>query len=98
MSGYLENAEVEALTKKAKDNKIMATIHKAKAEDKPKTKRETTKKENPTKEKIIKEVAALLESLGAEEIAVTNSTKLVEFKMAGNEYKIDLIQKRPPKK
>lgn len=50
--GYLENEEQNQLDKKAKDNKITATIHGARAESTKK--REVVRKEDATKEGIIK--------------------------------------------
>lgn len=93
---YMDNEEVDRLTQQAKDNKITSTIHKAESGERKK--REVTKKENPTKEGIIKEVAAMLEHIGAVNIKITNVSKLVEFEMAGNNFKLDLVQKRQPKK
>lgn len=94
--GYEVNEEVEALTKKAKDNKITATIHGARAEE-PKAKREYVRKENPTKEAIIQILARALE---AEGIAanITNIGKIIEFNCDGKNFKLDLIQRRDGKK
>ena len=94
--GYEINEEVEALTKKAKDNKITATIHGARAEE-PKAKREYVRKENPTKEAIIQILARALE---AEGIAanITNVGKIIEFETDGKKFKLDLIQRREGKK
>lgn len=68
---YLENEEQNALCKKAKDNRVTATIHKArkKIERKPV---ERERKTNPTKENIIAEVAKILPKLGAVNIKVEN--------------------------
>lgn len=90
---YIDNEEVNRLSKQAKDNKT--NLRTVTGERK---KREVTKKENPTKEGIIKEVAAMLEKIGAINIKITNISKLVEFEMNGNNYKLDLVQKRQPKK
>lgn len=51
--GKIINPEQEALCKKAKDSGIMRTIHDAstKTATSPKTQRERTRKENPTKKK-----------------------------------------------
>lgn len=97
--GYTENEQVEALTKKAKDNRITATIHEAKAEDKPRAKREVVRKENPTKERIIEALKETLIALnGTNNVQVTNVGKLIEFECDGNKYKLDLVQRREPKK
>lgn len=94
---YIVNPEEQALTEKAKENRITATIHKAKAEVKPKTQRERVKKEDPTKEGIIKAIAEMLPSLNAEEVTVVNTGKLITFKIGADTYKLDLIRQRPPK-
>ena len=94
-NGYAINEEQEALCKKAKDNRITATIHDAKDIDTPK-KREVTRKENPTKEMIISEVAALLKGL-AENVTIENAAKIITFTLDGNSYKLDLIQRRAKK-
>lgn len=94
---YIGNAEAEALTAKAKENRITATIHQAKAEYKPKTQRERVKKEDPTKEGIIKAVAEMLPSLNAENIEIVNAGKLITFTIGADKYKLDLIRQRPPK-
>lgn len=95
--GYLENEEVAALTQKAKDNRITATIHEAKAEGRKK--REIVRKENPTKEALIEVLKDTLLSLdGATNIQVVNIGKIIEFEYGGNRYKLDLIQRRQEKK
>lgn len=90
---YLDNEEVDRLSQQAKDNKTNL-----RADTGERKKREVTKKENPTKEGIIKEVAATLEKIGAVNIKITNISKLIEFEMDGNNFKLDLVQKRQPKK
>ena len=96
--GILHNEEQENLCKKAKDSGIMRTIHgaSAKAAETTPTQRERVKKENPTKGKIIAEVAKLLTEF-ADDVNVTNPEKLIEFTMNGNDYKLDLTQKRKKK-
>lgn len=95
--GYMENEEQEALERKAKENRITATIHQAKAEYKEKTQRERVKKDDPTKEGIIKAVAEMLPSLNAENIEIVNAGKLITFTIGADKYKLDLIRQRPPK-
>lgn len=90
---YMDNEEVDRLSQQAKDNKTNL-----RADTGERKKRDVTKKENPTKEGIIKEVAAALENIGAVNIKITNISKLIEFEMDGNSYKLDLVQKRQPKK
>lgn len=94
---YIGNDEADALTNKAKENRITATIHQAKAEYKQKTQRERVKKEDPTKEGIIKAVAEMLPSLNAENIEIVNAGKLITFTIGADKYKLDLIRQRPPK-
>lgn len=96
--GYLENEEQEALEKKAKENRITATIHQASAKDPvKKTQKERCRKENPTKEMVIREIAALLPKF-AENVEVLNVGKLISFSIGEEKYEIDLKQKRKPKK
>jgi hypothetical protein len=93
--GYIINAEQEALDQKAKDNKITATIHKAKAEYQPKTQRERVAKPQPIKEEIISTIAQHLVEIGATEINVTNKTKSITFiGKDGEPYAIDLKWER----
>lgn len=97
--GYLDNEEQEALEKKAKDSRITAKIHKASSVDKTqkKTQKERVRKENPTKEMIIREIASLLPNF-AENIEILNPGKLISFSIGTEKYEIDLKQKRKPKK
>ena len=96
--GFLENSEQIALCQKARESGIMRTIHGAssKTADSTPTRRERTKKENPTKGKVIAEIAKLLTEF-ADNVNVTNPEKLIEFTMNGNDYKLDLTQKRKKK-
>lgn len=97
--GYLDNEEQEELETKAKENRITATIHKASAVDKTqkKTQKERCRKENPTKEMVIAEIAALLPKF-AENIEILNKGKLISFSICEEKYEIDLKQKRKSKK
>lgn len=92
--GYLENEEVEALTKKAKENK--AVDHGAKA-DKPRKQVKRERKPDVEKEKIIEILANCLKNEGFD-AEITNKSKLIEFSIGENHYKLDLVKKRPPKK
>lgn len=95
--GYLENEEQEELERKAKENRITATIHQAGAKDPhKKTQKERVRKENPTKEMVIREIAALLPKF-AEDIEILNVGKLISFRIGEEKYEIDLKQKRKPK-
>lgn len=88
---YITNEQEKTLTKKAKDNKVTATIHEAKADKQ----RAVAKRENPAKEKII---AVLNEALahmeGISNLEVTNAGKIIEFNYENKKYKLDLIQRR----
>ena len=95
--GYLENEEQENLCQKAKDNRVTATVHQAKADKPKKTQKERVKKENPTKERVIAETAKMLEGF-AVNVEITNKTKLISFELDGNKYEFNLIEKRKPKK
>ena len=95
--GYVENEEQEELCRKAKENRITATIHGASAINKKKTQRERVRKENPTKEMVIAEIAKILPNF-AENVQVLNIGKLISFTIGENTYEIDLKQKRKPKK
>ena len=91
---YEENEEVEELTKKAKDNKITATIHQAKGKEGKK--REVKRKEDPDKEWLISQLADTLGKLGIS-YKVTNIGKIIEFSYNDQKYKIDLIRQRKGK-
>ena len=95
--GYLENEEQEALTKKAKENRITATIHQAKSYTK-KTQKERCQKEDLTKENLIKTIADSVRKFGATNIVIENKTKLISFQINDDKFKVDLIRTRPPKK
>ena len=96
--GKIINPEQEELCKKAKDSGIMRTIHDASAKTatSPKTQRERTRKENPTKEKIISELTAFLPQL-AENVTVVNPSKMISFTIGNNTFTLDLVQKKKPK-
>lgn len=92
--GYVDNAEADALTAKAKENKVS---HNARAEVKQKTQRERVVKEDKVKEAIIQAVADLLPSLEATNVVVEKKGKLITFEVGADKFKLDLIRQRPPK-
>lgn len=94
---YIDNDEEKALTAKAKENRITATIHQAKAEYKQKTQRERVVKEDKVKESIVQAIADLLPSLDATEVNIEKKGKLITFKVGEDTFKVDLIRQRPPK-
>ena len=97
--GYLVNEEQEELCAAAKENKSLASARKGIRDGaKEKKKAVRTVKENPTKEMIIATIFKSIEALdGATDIVVENKGKLITFNMAGESFKIDLVQKRKPK-
>lgn len=91
---YLINDEQEELDKQAKGKvKIVASADKPKK----KTPKERVQKENPTKELIIQTIAKALETLETSNIIIENKAKLITFEMNGENFKVDLVQKRKTK-
>lgn len=95
-NGKVINEEQEELTKKAKDNRITATIHQARAET-TKERKKPERKPDETKESIITGLAEYLAEI-VENVKVTNIGKIIEFDLKGEHYKLDLIRQRKPKK
>ena len=91
---YLVNDEQEELTNQAKANKSVKIIDAKAKEAKPekKTQKERVRKENPTKEMVISEIAKLLPNF-AENVNIENAGKLITFTIGEDEFKIDLVQK-----
>lgn len=91
--GYITNETVEELTKKAKTNGT--TKVKAKS---TKTRKSVKRERKPDEEKenIIKILENALKQAGID-ANVTNKAKIIEFSIENNQYKLDLIKKRPPK-
>jgi hypothetical protein len=92
---YCENEEVEILTAKAKENK--AVQHGAVNVNKSRTATKRERKPDVEKEEIISKLAEFLETIGTS-VKITNKSKLIEFEIGENHYKVDLIKQRPPKK
>lgn len=94
---YLVNDEQEELVQKSKDNKTNKIIGaKATKEPTKKTQKERVKKENPTKEMIIQEIAKILPNF-ATDVNIENAGKIITFTVGNDNFKIDLTQKRKPK-
>lgn len=91
--GYLENEVVEKLTKKAKENGTTKIKAKSDKVRKP-VKRE--RKPDEEKEKIIEILQNALKNAGIA-AEITNKSKIIEFSIENNHYKLDLIKKRPKK-
>ena len=96
---YLINEEQEALCVAAKENKSLAAARKGFRDGaKERKKVVRTVKENPTKEMIIAEINKCIAALdGATNVVVENKGKIITFDMAGESFKIDLVQKRKKK-
>ena len=92
--GYLDNPYVDELTARAKEAKIS---HDAKSE-KPRKNAGKPRERKPDeeKEKLIDILANALVAEGIE-AKVTNKSKIIEFSIGENHYKLDLIKQRPPK-
>lgn len=93
--GYEINEEQEALTQKAKDNRITASIHKA--EGKKKERKKIERKPNPDKEALIAALADFLDKAECNNIEVVNIGKLITFEYNNKKFKLDLVETRVKK-
>ena len=92
---YTTNEQVEELTKKAKANGTTKIGARVNVENK---KVERERKVNPTKALIIEELTEKLKQIdGINQLKVENKEKLITFSLNGNDYKLDLVQKRAKK-
>ena len=92
---YTTNEQVEELTKKAKANGTTKIGARVNLENK---KVERERKANPTKALIIEELTEKLKQIdGISQLKVENKEKLITFNLNGNDYKLDLVQKRAKK-
>ena len=91
--GYLENEVVEELTAKAKVNKIN---HEAKS-NKPRKSVKRERKPDEEKENLIQILYNCLLNSGFD-AEIVNKSKIIEFDVGKNHYKLDLIKQRQPKK
>lgn len=94
--GYLDNEEQNNLDKKAKESKITATVHQAKSDNR-KERKPRERKPDEEKEKIIANLAKFLEN-STENVKITNISKIIEFDIGENHYKLDLVRQRKTKK
>lgn len=93
--GYLENEEVEEMTKKAKINKTDKIVVQSKVEKK-KTERKPT--ENPLKQAIIEDIYKFLAQNGTlYNIKVVNKTKTIDFYAENKYFSLNLVEHRPKK-
>lgn len=95
-NGKVVNEEQEQLTQKAKANRITATIHQAKAET-TKERKKVERKADTVKETLIKAMAESLQDK-ADNVVITNVSKIIEFDLQGEHYILDLKRQRKPKK
>ena len=92
---YTTNEQVEELTKKAKVNGTTKICARVNVENK---KVERERKANPTKALIIEELTEKLKQIdGINQLKGENKEKLITFSLNGNDYKLDLVQKRAKK-
>lgn len=89
--GIIDNEEQNALDQKAKENRITATIHQAKAFNPNKTQRERVLKPDPTKEGIVSAFADTLQET-ADFVKIINNGKLIVFKIGEEHFKVDLTR------
>lgn len=95
-NGYLVNEEQNSLDMKAKGNKVKLTASTEKP--KAKTQKERVVKSNPDKEYIVGIIAEFLEEIiGKDNVNIENKAKLITFNYKGEDYKLDLVQKRKSK-
>lgn len=101
---YITDETVEELSEKAKKNRVTATVHQAKAENKEKKERKLhEKKENPLKKAIIDAlcdgIEANIQKFNANEVhfVVTNTEKYINLTVDGLEFTINLVQHRAKK-
>lgn len=94
-NGKIINEEQEELDKKAKANRITATIHQARAE--PKARKKVERKADEIKDSLVEQLADYLKTIKMDNVAITKIGKLIEFDLKGEHYKLDLIRQRKPK-
>lgn len=97
---YISDETVEKLSERAKKNRISATIHEAKAENKAKKERKPReKKENPLKRQIIDAIfAGLSENLPENAVIdIKNDEKYIDLTINGIEFTVNLVQHRVKK-
>lgn len=97
-NGKIDNEEQNELDKKAKESRITATIHQAKAET-TKERKKVERKPDQVKDELVENLKAfLIEQCFMENVSITKVGKLIEFDCGGEHFKLDLIRQRPPKK
>lgn len=97
-NGKIVNEEQEELDKRAKESRITATIHQARAET-TKERKKVERKPDQVKDELVENLKAfLIEQCFMENVTITKVGKLIEFDCGGEHFKLDLIRQRPPKK
>lgn len=94
-NGYVDNEEQNELDRKAKENRITATIHQAKA-DTVKERKKVERKPDQTKDSLVNELAEYLQDI-VQNVVITKVGKLIEFDIGEEHFKLDLIRQRPKK-
>ena len=89
---YTTNEVVEELTEKAKKNRVN---HDAKSSE-PRKQVKKERKPDIEKEKIIEILTNCLKNTGYE-AEIINKSKIIEFNVGNNHYKLDLIKQRAKK-
>lgn len=96
-NGYAVNETVEILTAKAKENKVSRGAKNEKALAKSSSKARE-RKPDLEKEEIIAALSEFLTEKGYTFVEITNKSKIIEFNIGENHYKLDLIRQRAQKK
>jgi len=100
--GYIVDPTVEALTEKAKANKVNGA---GRQQGEKKKRKAPVRKPDETKRAMIRELNDFLSSLGNDEgplnmihdIEVTNIERMIAFSIGEDKYEITLSKKRKPK-
>lgn len=95
-NGKIINEEQEELDRKAKANRITATIHQAKAETQ-KERKKVERKADQTKDSLVEQLADYLKSINIANVQIVKIGKLIEFDIGNEHFKLDLIRQRKPK-
>ena len=94
---YAVNETVEILTAKAKENKISRGAKSEKTLTKT-DRKPRERKPDFEKEEIITALSEFLTEKGYTFVEITNKSKIIEFNIGENHYKLDLIRQRAQKK
>lgn len=92
---YLENEEQNALDEKASKVKISMG---ARSSAPTKEKKPRTTKVSDEKIALFNEILEKLEEVYEERVEVLKENKLIHINTHGKDFKIDIIEQRPPKK